>query len=67
MHFEEDLNNKVISCFKSLEKRFGNKVSIEQAQNINLADVIVIDVLVWNSYENFYTDMVAFKNELKAQ
>ena len=67
MHFEESLNNKVISCFNNLEQQFGNNVSTDQAQNINLADVIVIDVLVWNSYENFYTDMVAFKNELKAQ
>jgi hypothetical protein len=67
IHFEESLNNKVISCFNNLEQQLGNNVSIDQAQNINLADVIVIDVLVWNSYDNFYTDMIAFKNELKAQ
>ncbi len=65
MHFEESLNNKVISCFNNLKQQFGNNVSIDQTQNINLADVIVLDVLIWNSYEKFYTDMVAFKDELE--
>ena len=46
MHFEENLSNKVISCFNNLEQQFGNNVSIDQTQNINLADVIVLDVLV---------------------
>lgn len=61
MHFEENLNNKVISCFDNLEQRFGKKVSIYQQKNINLADVIVIDIINWNNYEEFYTDMSAFK------
>lgn len=63
MHFEENSKNKVICCFSNLEQKFGKKISISQQPNINLSDVIVIDVLGWNSYESFYTDMVAFKKK----
>lgn len=62
LHYEEGIKNiETIKCFTNLENKFGLKVAISHNININLADIVVMDILKWYCYNDFYQDMIAFK------